>query len=72
MLSAGWASSLKNSQVVEAQYKAGTLAYLNVVTAQTQALSAERSWVDAQTRSWLAWAALRKNLFQMPEDQHPR
>jgi len=65
-------SSLKNLQVVQAQYKAGTVAYLNVVTAQTQALSAERSWVDAQTRSWLAWAVLRKNLFQMPEDQRAR
>lgn len=58
-------SSLKNLQVVQAQYQAGTVAYLNVVSAQTQTLSAERSWRDAQTRSWLAWALLRKNLFQL-------
>ena len=60
-------SSAKNLQVVQAQYKAGTVGYLNVVSAQTQALSAERSWMDTQTRNWLAWTLLRKNLFQMPE-----
>jgi outer membrane protein TolC len=44
----------KNLNITEAQYKAGTVSYLNVALAQTSALNAEKSWLDIQTRRWLA------------------
>ena len=43
------------------QYRAGTVSYLNVVTAQTAALSAERSLIDARNRQLQAVAQLLKN-----------
>ena len=44
------------------QYRAGTVSYLNVVTAQTTALSVERSLLDARSRRLAASNVLLKNL----------
>ena len=52
----------RNLSINEAQYAAGTVSYLNVVTAQTAALSAERSLLDIQNRRMLAVTQLMKNL----------
>ena len=52
----------RNLSISEAQYAAGTVSYLNVVTAQTAALSAERSLLDIQNRRVLAVTQLMKNL----------
>lgn len=52
----------RNVAITEAQYAAGTVSYLNVVTAQTAALSAERSLLDMQSRRVLAVTQLMKNL----------
>ena len=52
----------RNLAINEAQYAAGTVSYLNVVTAQTSALSAERSLLDIQNRRVLAVTQLMKNL----------
>ncbi len=47
---------------VENQYKAGTVDYLNVVSAQNASLSAERAWRDITNRSLAASVALLKAL----------
>ena len=52
----------RNLSISEAQYAAGTVSYLNVVTAQTAALNAERSVLDIQSRRVLAVTQLMKNL----------
>jgi len=52
----------RNVSIAEAQYAAGTVSYLNVVTAQTAALAAERSLIDIQSRRVLAVTQLMKNL----------
>ena len=52
----------RNVNIAEAQYAAGTVSYLNVVTAQTAALAAERSLIDIQSRRVLAVTQLMKNL----------
>ena len=44
------------------QYRAGTVSYLNVVAAQTTALSVERSLLDARSRRLAATNQLLKNL----------
>jgi len=44
------------------QYRAGTVSYLNVVAAQTTALSVERSLLDAKSRRLAATNQLLKNL----------
>jgi NodT family efflux transporter outer membrane factor (OMF) lipoprotein len=48
--------------VVSNQYQAGTVSYLNVLTAQTTALSAERSLLDVNYRQLVASAQLLKNI----------
>ena len=48
--------------VVNNQYRAGTVSYLNVLTAQNTALSAERSLLDVQYRGLVAGAQLLKNI----------
>ncbi len=48
--------------VVSNQYQAGTVSYLNVLTAQTTALSAERSLLDVDYRQRVASAQLLKNI----------
>ncbi|MBV8379678.1 MAG: efflux transporter outer membrane subunit [Paucibacter sp.] len=44
------------------QYRAGTVSYLNVVTAQTALLSAEQSLLDVQNRRLAALDTLLKNI----------
>jgi NodT family efflux transporter outer membrane factor (OMF) lipoprotein len=48
--------------VVNNQYRAGTVSYLNVLTAQNSVLSAERSLLDVQYRGLVASAQLLKNI----------
>ena len=63
----------RNLEISQAQYAAGTVSYLNVVTAQASALSAQRSLLDIQTRQVLASSQLMKNLAgQWPTAQAPR
>jgi NodT family efflux transporter outer membrane factor (OMF) lipoprotein len=49
-----WQAARRNLELTQAQYLAGTVSYLNVVLAQTSALSAERAWLDVQSRRWIA------------------
>ena len=55
-------SAERNLRITEAQYAAGTVSYLNVVTAQTSALTAQRNVLDVQSRRALAVTQLLKNL----------
>ena len=55
-------AALRNLGIAQAQYSAGTVSYLNVVTAQASALTAERSLLDIQSRQLLASTQLMKNL----------
>lgn len=48
--------------VLQNQYKAGTVAYLNVLTAQNTVLSAERNLLDARNRQLAAVNQLLKNV----------
>ncbi|HEY0766801.1 MAG TPA: efflux transporter outer membrane subunit [Steroidobacteraceae bacterium] len=48
--------------IVQNQYKAGTVDYLNVVSAQNASLGAERAWRDITKRSLAASVALLKAL----------
>ncbi len=52
----------RNLSLTQEQYKAGTVSYLNVVQAQTAALTAERSLLEAQSRRVLALTLLMKNV----------
>ena len=52
----------RNLSITEAQYRAGAVSYLAVVTAQTSELSAERGLIDVQTRRLVAINNLLKNL----------
>jgi NodT family efflux transporter outer membrane factor (OMF) lipoprotein len=52
----------RNLDITNNQYKAGTVSYLNVVTAQTTALAAERTLLDVRNRRLAATATLLKNL----------
>lgn len=52
----------RNLRITEAQYAAGTVSYLNVVTAQASALAAQRNLLDVQSRRALAVTQLMKNL----------
>jgi len=63
------AAAKQNLAINEAQYTAGMVSYLNVVTAQTAALSAERSLLDIQSRRVLAVTQLMKNLAGRLESQ---
>lgn len=47
--------------LAEAQYRAGTVSYLSVISAQTAALSSERSLLDLRYRRLVATAQLLKN-----------
>ena len=44
------------------QYRAGTVSYLNVVTAQATALAAERTLLDVRNRRLAAVGQLLKNI----------
>jgi len=52
----------RSLEIASNQYKAGTVSYLNVVTAQTTALSAERTLLDVRNRRLAAITQLLKNL----------
>ena len=52
----------QNLDISNNQYKAGTVSYLNVVTAQATALSAERTLLDVRNRRLTAITLLLKNL----------
>ena len=52
----------RNLDITNNQYKAGTVSYLNVVTAQATALSSERALLDVRNRRLAAIAVLLKNL----------
>lgn len=51
-----------NLEISQAQYAAGTVSYLNVVSAQATALNAQRSLLDIQSRQVFANSLLMKNL----------
>ena len=61
-LSEALAAAQRNLALTQEQYKAGTVSYLNVVQAQTSALTAERSLLDVQSRRVLALTVLMKNV----------
>ena len=52
----------RNLEITNNQYKAGTVSYLNVVTAQATALASERALLDVRNRRLAAVAVLLKNL----------
>ena len=52
----------RNLDITNNQYKAGTVSYLNVVTAQATALASERALLDVRNRRLAAIAVLLKNL----------
>jgi NodT family efflux transporter outer membrane factor (OMF) lipoprotein len=49
-------------EITMEQYRAGTVSYLNVVSAQTSALSSERSLLDVRNRQLAALNQLLKNI----------
>jgi outer membrane protein TolC len=57
-----WAEAERNLEITQEQYRVGTVSYLNVVTAQTAALSSERSLLDLQGRELSAVNQLLKNI----------
>ena len=61
-------SARRNLDVNEAQYKAGLVPFLNVASAQSAFLNAQRSLLDVQSRSLLAWNVLKKNTFVSQEN----
>jgi NodT family efflux transporter outer membrane factor (OMF) lipoprotein len=62
VLTESLAAANKALAVVSNQYQAGTVSFLNVLTAQTTALSVERNLLDVQYRKLVASAQLLKNL----------
>lgn len=56
------AAATQALEVLQNQYKAGTVGYLNVLTAQNTVLSAERSLLDARNRELAAVNQLLKNV----------
>ena len=59
---AAWQSSVKTLEIVTAQYRAGTVGYLNVTAAQSAALASEITLLSAKTRALTANSVLLKNL----------
>lgn len=55
-------SSQKNLQIVMEQYRAGTVSYLNVTSAQSAALTSESTLVNVRNRQLAAINTLLKNL----------
>ena len=56
------AAAQRNLDITNNQYLAGTVSYLNVVTAQATALGAERTLLDVRNRRLAAITQLLKNL----------
>jgi NodT family efflux transporter outer membrane factor (OMF) lipoprotein len=54
--------SRRNLDIVMAQYQSGTVSYLNVVVAQTSALSSESNLLQVRNRQLAAASTLLKNL----------
>ncbi|MBC7699249.1 efflux transporter outer membrane subunit [Aquabacterium sp.] len=52
----------RNLDITNEQYRVGTVSYLNVVTAQTSALSSERTLLDVRNRQLAAVNQLLKNI----------
>lgn len=52
----------RNLEITQDQYRAGTVSYLNVVTAQTTALASERTLLDVRARQLNAASQLLKNI----------
>jgi outer membrane protein TolC len=52
----------RNLEITQDQYHAGTVSYLNVVTAQTTALNSERTLLDLRVRQLDAVNQLLKNI----------
>ena len=52
----------RNLEITLDQYRAGTVSYLNVVIAQTSALTSERTLLDVRNRQLAAASLLLKNL----------
>jgi outer membrane protein TolC len=61
----------RNLEISNNQYRAGTVSYLNVVTAQATALGSERSLLDLRNRRLNATAVLLKNLGGRWEPEKP-
>jgi len=55
------AAARRAREIAEEQYRAGTISALNVITAQTTELAAERGALDIQTRRLAAGVQLLKN-----------
>lgn len=64
------AAARRALEIVQNQYKAGTVSYLNVVSAQTSALSAEQTLLNVRNRRLVALGQLLKNLGGR-WDRHP-
>lgn len=56
------AAARETETITEAQYRAGTVSYLNVVTAQATALNAENTLLSLRNRELVALDTLLKNL----------
>ena len=56
------AAAQRALDVVSNQYRSGTVAYLNVLSAQTTVLAARRSLIDVQGRRLVAVNTLLKNV----------
>lgn len=56
------AASQRALDVVNNQYRAGTVGYLNVITAQASVLSSQRSLIDVKNRRLVAVNTLLKNV----------
>ena len=56
------AAAQRALDVVNNQYRAGTVGYLNVITAQATVLSAQRSLIDVRSRRLAAVNTLLKNV----------
>ena len=56
------AAAQRSLEIANNQYQAGTVSYLNVVTAQATALGSERTLLDVRNRRLAATAQLLKNL----------
>lgn len=62
LLQESLAAATRALEIVNEQYRSGTVSYLSVITAQTVALSVERSLLDARTRKLIATNQLLKNI----------
>ena len=57
-----WQAAQKNLEITQDQYQSGTVSYLNVVSAQTTALSAQSNLFTVRNRLLAALNILLKNI----------